>query len=90
MTPDTLREFLEVLEDAGARSFSCPLFSVTLGEPWVEQDDDDSDIKKAVAKKAEREAPKRGNYSHRSLWPDGEPPTFPGDKRERTSPYREG
>lgn len=87
LDPDTLDDILEVLSQHGVTQFSCPAFSVTLsGAVAPTPKTPDPDIAKALARR-ETEIPVKGMYAHKSLWPDGKPPAFPG--RERPSIERE-
>lgn len=79
LTPEILARYLEVLEDANVDEFSCALFSFRRAVHVVKKDDDDSDLKKAFARKeAEKfSGPVRGNYANRGLYGGDDPPDFP-------------
>lgn len=79
--PQQLEEILEVLREQGATKFACPEFTVTLGAAPVS---DSEDIGEAIriARDAESiPSAARGIYGHPSLWPNGQPPRFPGSER---------
>lgn len=89
LNPRYLEEILEVLRDQQVVRFSCALFSVDL-TPIVEAPAiADSDIARARERRAiAAEKPRvRGNAGHPSLWPNGEPPSFPRKEVVNSSPY---
>lgn len=84
LTPTQLDEYLEVLRDRGAASFTCPAFSVVLVPDFTEPDNDDvkdPEMAKVIARRAAVAPAPHGNYSHPSLWRGAEPPSFPRPDR---------
>lgn len=84
ITPDELDDILEVLCERSVATFSCPEFSVTLhlAAPKGEDNDISTAIKEGNEAALGRTSNPRGVFAHRSLWPDGRAPTFPGTKEQ--------
>lgn len=68
LTPQDLAAYLRVLREANVREFSglglCVVFTPEV--PDMEQ--------------TESDPPPRNIWEHKTLWPGGKPPTFPGSK----------
>ncbi len=73
-----LDEILSILRDHDVSSFTCAEFSVVLG-PALPTADEEVAAKpgELVKVRPGSVTPVSNLYANRSLWPNGEPPTFP-------------
>lgn len=76
MTPEQLRELLEILQEAGVTFYSAPGLTLNLAPPPVEVVVPGF---KPEARREEPEAP-RSQYHSPHLFPGGKPPKFPGSE----------
>ena len=81
-TLGVLRELLGILREHGASRFECPDFSVELGgsAPVKESSEALAPVGQLIRVRPAADRPARGIYDHPSLWPGGEPPSFPSKK----------
>jgi len=81
LTPDELEEYLDILQDKKVTHFSCPEFTVSMTAVAGEVHEDMSQAIKE-GNEASKSVAVHGVFAHRSLWPDGKPPSFPKASKE--------
>lgn len=71
---DQIDDLLDVLRKHGVTQFSCPAYSLSIGEAPVPESDAPTD-RQLIRVRPETYA--KGIYANPALWAGGEPPRFP-------------